>query len=90
MISQRRDFHLLAVAFFLFPALAVASSSVTSVSAAQIDSGSVGSSTGSNQGQSVPTVTQPTPNSVRINADGTMTVDGAPFKVQGVGQQTLS
>jgi ABC-type nitrate/sulfonate/bicarbonate transport system substrate-binding protein len=27
-----------------------------------------------------------TPNSVQINADGTMTVDGAPFRIKGVGQ----
>jgi len=44
---------------------------------------SSGSSTASNGGSGGGSVA-PTPNSVRINADGTMTVDGAPFKIHGV------
>lgn len=30
--------------------------------------------------------TTPTPNAVVMNADGTMTVDGKPFKVKGIGE----
>ena len=30
----------------------------------------------------------PTPNSVVVNADGTMTVDGSPFKIKGIGECT--
>jgi hypothetical protein len=40
--------------------------------------------------EAVSAAATPTPGAVVVNPDGTMTVDGAPFKIKGVGQLRLS